>query len=981
MRSWSLLLAVLLAAPLWAGEGSDLEFGHFGEGHGKLSGLMDLKADAQGNLLVLDWGLAQGNRNSGNGLVQKFDPSGKFLSQIDLHSDDLKAGFDPARLAVDARGGIWVTQPRAGKIQHFGPDGAPRPTLALPQALAIATHGERVYVAPGGERQSCGQIAVFDLDGAPQAPIVLAKPLTNVSAMTADPAGNLWLLANVNQLYRFGPDGALTATLGSGLTTRAQDGSELIHGVTCDSKGNLYTMTWGNPGLVVKFDADLKHVSTREGQFKWADPWSVHSAYTVLATDPQDRLWVGVGGKVLDGTPRYHYKPCVLRTETAFLDPAARGVTVASTLALGLKPSLETPLAYNLGCDLRPLSLTFRVAPANRRVNHVEVVWRAQDSFGAVAGRGQFGLDLSDGQAAGQAFEFQPPRFGWYTVTCEVRSGETGLMAFGTHLGLSPPYAGLPQLAAGESPGGTLDCPRSAWCGLRLARTNTNGSPKELDAAIASAEKYHCLLLVQFESKERCAPDQVKAVAERCAGRVKYWEVVNEPNGSMKPEAYVPLLKSVREIVKAADPAAQILGPDVCGVDLGWYERFYQAGGGPLVDILSVHDYEGHESIDPNHWIWKFGQLRAIMARYGDDKKAVWQTERAIGGIRGDNFLPLTQAIRITLHRDLLDRLGIPSEHSLHFYLDDHGYADVPTFIFSAAGPHPAALALRTRAGLLGERALAATLDFGALGNKLFWGQRYDGPEGAVVILRNLGLADTPRRFRVTGAAELTVSDAFGNESKAPVRGGVAELTLGQLPSYVRLPAGVSLRPEPLDLGPNLAPGVTLSYSAASKGDLARLTNGIFETIHAGNPNGGTDGKLIWQGKLPSLPQTLTIDLGAPRRVSDLVLYGPRADNQFCALLDFDVLAGDQVLAQVRTAFPAAERVRTPLGVANTWYGDTNLHWVRFAPVTTAQLKVVVRRTTCGFLPDEGLRAWGNPIPAQVMLKEIEIYGPPPAGR
>jgi hypothetical protein len=46
------------------------------------------------------------------------------------------------------------------------------------------------------------------------------------------------------------------------------------------------------------------------------------------------------------------------------------------------------------------------------------------------------------------------------------------------------------------------------------------------------------------------------------------------------------------------------MGPAYAGLDLNWYKLFYQWGGGPYVDILSGHDYEGNESIDEVHWRW-----------------------------------------------------------------------------------------------------------------------------------------------------------------------------------------------------------------------------------------------------------------------------------------------------------------------------------------------------------------------------------------
>src|SRR5690606_10382647 len=118
-------------------------------------------------------------------------------------------------------------------------------------------------------------------------------------------------------------------------------------------------------------------------------------------------------------------------------------------------------------------------------------------------------------------------------------------------------------------------------------------------------------------------------------GQVKYWEIWNEPNFSISPENYVNVLKQDYQIIKSIDPAAVVLAPALVSMDLNWHRRFYQAGGAAYFDALSMHDYEGNEAIDPGHWRWKVGELRELMAEFGDADKDIWQTERAIGGVRG----------------------------------------------------------------------------------------------------------------------------------------------------------------------------------------------------------------------------------------------------------------------------------------------------------------------------------------------------------
>ena len=55
------------------------------------------------------------------------------------------------------------------------------------------------------------------------------------------------------------------------------------------------------------------------------------------------------------------------------------------------------------------------------------------------------------------------------------------------------------------------------------------------------------------------------------------------------------------------------------------------------------------------------------------------------------------------------------------------------------------------------------------------------------------------------------------------------------------------------------------------------------------------------------------------------------------------------------------------------WMDDTNLFIHEFAPTPAQRIRIVVRRTTNGFVPD----ARPRPIPAKFMLREVEIYAAP----
>ena len=1010
---WTLGIAIagLLAGELapaasarGLGENSELEIGSHGSQPGQFEELRDFTFDRQGNLYTLE-GLRWEQKTEsprGNGRIQKFDPAnGKLLLSFSVRDETFGRDDDPQHLACDAAGRLYVTQPRVGMVQQFAADGTLLRNIPLPRARAICRGvwdgNERIALVASNREVVKGkgwtwlggtQIDFLDpKTGKLLPPIKLPAPLESVGYLAADKAGNFYILAAVNQIYKLSPKGVLLRTIGAGTATRTPDGSEALYCVAVDSQGNVYTMAWGNPALVTRFDAGFTTVTQRGGQFHWADAWNG----TVLGVDPQDRLWVAtthVQNPQGINYAKYHATPCVLRVQPKFFDPSNSAVTQSSTVLLGLTPSLSTSLPYSIAYDLRPVPVRFQIDAAIRQIEELTVDWRVQDVLGAVCARGQFDLPLVNGRPARHDFTWTPPRFGWFTVTAELSRQTQRLRAVGKHIGVTPTYPGMVALAEGESVGGWCDVPRQMFAGLPNIRLHCKHAPTgldELEKQVDLAIRYRATFFVQFSDKSDCTVENVRAAVARLKGKVPVWEIMNEPNFSMDPQGYVELLRELRPVITQGDPQARVMGPDVCGIDLGWYDRFYQSGGGPLVDILSVHDYEGHESVDPVHWRWKYAALRQLMAKYGDASKPVWQTERAIGGVRGRCFLGPAQAVRCTLHRDLLESLGVAPEHNNHYYLNQAGYSSVPTYVWSQYGPHPAALALRTRYAMTQGRQFAGTLDFGPTGNRLYLGLRYEGADGTTIVLRNFGMLDTPLGLALPSGGPLTMVDAFGNEQTLPVAGGRATVSVGQLPIYLRLAKGQTVDVAKLDFGRNVAPQATLRYSAETSGDLALLNNGILETIHAGHPNGGTNGKQIWQGELPLAadgsvePQNLDLTWDRPQRIHKMILWGVRADNAFCTLLDYDLLYRDGkewvTLAKVRTPLVPSEPVATPPCSANTWLLDNNFSVHQFPPITTDRLRIVARRSTYGFMPDEAARGQGK-MAAKLMLREIEVFSP-----
>ncbi len=143
--------------------------------------------------------------------------------------------------------------------------------------------------------------------------------------------------------------------------------------------------------------------------------------------------------------------------------------------------------------------------------------------------------------------------------------------------------------------------------------------------------------------------DFVYAVVSRYKGRIKYYQVWNEPNiypewgeAPVDPEAFTRLLKVAYTRAKEADPDAVILSAGLAPttemtpenlMDLVFLERMYEAGAQNYFDIMSVQGYglwngPTDRRVHPNRANFSRVMLiREVMVRNGDADKPIWASE------------------------------------------------------------------------------------------------------------------------------------------------------------------------------------------------------------------------------------------------------------------------------------------------------------------------------------------------------------------
>jgi polysaccharide biosynthesis protein PslG len=203
------------------------------------------------------------------------------------------------------------------------------------------------------------------------------------------------------------------------------------------------------------------------------------------------------------------------------------------------------------------------------------------------------------------------------------------------------------------------------------------------DQIVALAEKYHMELIVRLstppswsrargEENGSFAPpdnfndygDFVAAVVSRYKGRIKFYQIWNEPNiypewGNypINPEQYTELLKIGATRARQTDPNVVIIcgalastialqpaaPPPTGGLnDLIFLQRMYDAGAAPYFDIMAMQAYglwSGPTDRRMQPRVMNYGRpqyVRDLMVANGDANKPIWVSEMAWNAVPDD---------------------------------------------------------------------------------------------------------------------------------------------------------------------------------------------------------------------------------------------------------------------------------------------------------------------------------------------------------
>jgi hypothetical protein len=142
----------------------------------------------------------------------------------------------------------------------------------------------------------------------------------------------------------------------------------------------------------------------------------------------------------------------------------------------------------------------------------------------------------------------------------------------------------------------------------------------------------------------------IRTLATRYKGRIRYWELWNEPNLKGFYTGRIPhmveLAKTAYTILKQIDPRNELVSPAATAgyadnPGPAWLGRYLKAGGERYADIIGYHMYVSPKG--PEAMVPLIQKLKRIMSQSGVGDKPLWDTETgwyiqdSAGNVRSPN--------------------------------------------------------------------------------------------------------------------------------------------------------------------------------------------------------------------------------------------------------------------------------------------------------------------------------------------------------
>jgi hypothetical protein len=278
------------------------------------------------------------------------------------------------------------------------------------------------------------------------------------------------------------------------------------------------------------------------------------------------------------------------------------------------------------------------------------------------------------------------------------------------------------------------------------------------------------------------------ACAERYRGKIRFWEVWNEPdieffNGTA--EEYLAMLQTCHEAIKAVDPALQVMtaGFADCGAHPNTKPGFHQRILAEGQDFFDIHAYHQH-GFFPDFAATVDGPLKD-MRQVLDPPKPLYFNETAMHSVGCSERIQADILVQKAVFCWSRGAIG----HTWYDLRNDgtnpkdaeHNYG----LLTQDFQPKPAYAAYVAMTRMLADKAFRRQLDLPS-GQ---WAFSFGKPGDEVVVAWS---QDTPGEVLTlaTDATRAEIFDIMGNASPAPIHDGRVLFPFGNSPSYLRLTGG-----------------------------------------------------------------------------------------------------------------------------------------------------------------------------------------------
>ena len=349
------------------------------------------------------------------------------------------------------------------------------------------------------------------------------------------------------------------------------------------------------------------------------------------------------------------------------------------------------------------------------------------------------------------------------------------------------------------------------WGGLQPAEGEWNWEPMdflvnsygavgiELQSLLAFTAKWAAPLEKQNSKNwldwSRCQPDlnawrnYVRSMAERYRGRIRYWEVWNEPDlagfNGMSLEEYVELQKAAYEEIQKVAPEAFVMSGGFATMsdhpgrkDKDFHRNYLKLAKG----AFEVHAYHEHGSF------LQYAQLvdgRFLPMRAETGTEVPWYAnETAIASMNGSEK---NQAV--TLFKKLLFAWARGAIGYTWYDLRNDGWEPANAehhygMVTNDFQPKPVYSVFNHLAGLYRSAEFVRQFDLGT--NR--WAFEFrDGDTILIPAWDESGFAATQSYLVKTDAEKATIVDIMGNERPAALLDGMVILELDRMPATLKL--------------------------------------------------------------------------------------------------------------------------------------------------------------------------------------------------